>query len=102
MYIMLSTRAKIKYMIIIGLWGASLSSALGSLLGAPQTLLALAKDRIAPSFLGRKEGKEQQPRNALIATVLIAVGGIFIGDFAYGSEYNNTLTLFNRAFIGPR
>ncbi|HAW80593.1 MAG TPA: Na-K-Cl cotransporter, partial [Balneola sp.] len=34
--------------ILIGVWGATLSSALGSILGAPRVLQALARDRVLP------------------------------------------------------
>lgn len=36
--------------ILVGVWGATLSSAVGSILGAPRVLQALAKDQILPSF----------------------------------------------------
>ncbi|MDR9450441.1 MAG: amino acid permease, partial [Acidimicrobiia bacterium] len=42
--------------ILIGVWGATLSSALGSMLGAPRILQAIARDNILPRpfrFLGR-------------------------------------------------
>ena len=37
--------------VLIGVWGATLSSAIGSMLGAPRVLQALAKDNILPPFL---------------------------------------------------
>ena len=43
--------AQVGFFVLLGIWGATLSSALGGLLGAPRTLQALAKDRIIPSFL---------------------------------------------------
>ena len=39
-------------LILPGLWGAIFSSALGSMLGAPRTLQALARDRIVPRLFG--------------------------------------------------
>ena len=44
--------ALFRELILLGIWGATLSSALGALLGAPRTLQAMAKDRIVPKFLG--------------------------------------------------
>jgi amino acid transporter len=37
--------------ILLGVWGATLSSALGSILGAPRVLQALARDNILPKRL---------------------------------------------------
>jgi len=58
--------AKFKMLILLGVWGATLSSALGSVLGAPRTLQALAKDQILPSFLAKGHGKSNQPRVAIL------------------------------------
>lgn len=60
--------AKFKPLVLIGVWGATLSSALGGVLGAPRVIQALAKDRVLPSFLAKGHGKSNQPR---IATVLV-------------------------------
>ncbi|MGA8852630.1 MAG: amino acid permease, partial [Christiangramia sp.] len=38
--------------ILIGVWGATLSSAVGSILGAPRVLQALARDQVLPPWLG--------------------------------------------------
>jgi len=65
--------------ILLGVWGATLSSALGSILGAPRVLQALARDGILPrwlQFLGRGSGPEDEPRLATFVTlgfVLVAV-----------------------------
>lgn len=67
-------------LVVAGIWGATLSSALGGILGAPRILQALSVDRITPRFLGQGIGKENEPRNALIATFLIAEMGILIGE----------------------
>ncbi len=66
--------------VVAGIWGATISSALGSILGAPRILQATATDRITPAFFGRGYGVSNEPRNALIATVLIAEAGILIGE----------------------
>lgn len=56
--------SKIKPLLMLGVWGATLSSALGSILGAPRVLQALAKDGVLPSFLEKGHGKKNQPRVA--------------------------------------
>ena len=66
--------------VIAGIWGATISSALGSILGAPRILQATAADQITPRFFARGYGKENEPRNALILTFLLAEVGILIGE----------------------
>ena len=68
------------FLIFAGLWGATLSSALGSLLGAPRTLQALGKDSIVPRFFAKGFGKDDNPRIATVATFLVAFLGILLGD----------------------
>jgi solute carrier family 12 sodium/potassium/chloride transporter 2 len=67
-------------LILLGLWGATLSSAIGSLLGAPRTLQAIAKDGIVFRFIGRGFGKNQEPRVAMLISFIIALTGILAGD----------------------
>lgn len=62
------------------IWGASISSAIGALLGAPRTLQALSKDSVVPSFIGKGYGANKDPRMAIFLTFLIALGGILLGD----------------------
>lgn len=72
--------ALLPQLVIAGVLGATLSSALGSILGAPRILQAVAKDRIAPAFLGKGFGASNEPRNALLFTFAIAQAGILIGE----------------------
>ncbi|MEQ8685427.1 MAG: amino acid permease [Imperialibacter sp.] len=67
-------------LVIAGIWGATLSSALGSILGAPRILQAISTDKITPRFFGKGYGKANEPRNALLLTFLIAEAGILIGE----------------------
>ncbi len=69
--------------ILLGIWGATLSSAVGSLLGAPRVLQALTKDNVLPkafSFLGKGSGKEQIPRGATIFTIIITLIAVYFGN----------------------
>ncbi len=72
--------AVISILIFIGLWGATLSSAVGALLGAPRTLQALAIDRIVPSFLAKGTKETNEPRIATVFSFFIASAGILLGD----------------------
>ncbi len=67
-------------LVIAGIWGATLSSALGSILGAPRILQATAVDKIVPKFFAKGYGKSNEPRNALLLTFIIAEIGILIGE----------------------
>jgi amino acid transporter len=67
-------------LIIIGIWGATLSSAMGALLGAPRTLQALSKDKVIPRFIGRGFGKNGDPRIAMGVSFGIGIVGIIAGD----------------------
>ncbi|MBD2655252.1 Na-K-Cl cotransporter [Synechocystis sp. FACHB-383] len=69
--------------VLLGVWGATLSSAIGSIMGAPRILQALARDNILPSplrWLGRGEGAEDEPRLGTLFTLGIALAAVGIGD----------------------
>ena len=71
------------FAILLGIWGATLSSAVGSMLGAPRVLQALSVDKVLPSklsFLGKSSGEEQIPRAATIFTSIIALILVIVGD----------------------
>lgn len=68
------------WLILPGLLGAIFSSAVGSILGAPRTLQALAGDRIVPSVFGRLSGRDRQPVLGLVVSLAIALGAVFLGD----------------------
>ena len=68
----------------IGLAAATISSALGSILVAPRTLQAIARDKVLPMtgfnrWLSRGKGKNDEPYNASVITVLIAGGFVLAG-----------------------
>jgi len=68
------------WMVFAGIWGATLSSAIGSILGAPRILQAKSLDRLTPEIFARGRGKANEPRNALLLTFAIAEAGILIGE----------------------
>ncbi len=68
------------FLIMPGLWGAILSSAIGSVLGAPRTLQALATDRLAPAALGELDPDTGEPILALRITGIIALAAVALGD----------------------
>lgn len=67
-------------LVVAGIWGATLSSALGGILGGPRILQAMSADGITPGIFSLTQGVNKEPRNALLLTYLIAEAGILIGD----------------------
>jgi amino acid transporter len=67
-------------LILPGLWAAIFSSALGSILGAPRTLGAMARDGLAPRFLNRLKDGEPDLLPALLVSLLLAMVAVFLGD----------------------
>lgn len=67
--------------VIAGIMGATLSSALGSMLGAPRILQALAEHKTVPchKFFATKT-ESNEPRNAIMLTGLIIIISLFFGN----------------------
>ncbi len=63
-----------------GIWGATLSSALGGILGGPRILQAMSVDRVTPKIFAKGKGKGNEPINALLLVFVIAEMGILIGE----------------------
>jgi len=68
--------------IVAGVFAATLSSALGSMMGAPRILQAFARDGIFKplAFLGKGSGPNAEPRRAIVVTLLVAQAAIMLGD----------------------
>lgn len=72
------------WLIPLGLAAATISSAIGSILVAPRTLQAMAKDNVFPmggvnKLLASGRGKGDEPYNAYLITVVIAMLFILMG-----------------------
>ena len=69
--------------ILLGVWGATLSSAVGSILGAPRVLQALARDGVLPEplrWLGKGSGADDAPRLGTLVTLGLALAAVWYGD----------------------
>ncbi len=75
--------ALVPWLILVGVWASTLSSALGSILAAPRTLQAIAKDRVTPYWMASQMGSPTEPRMAVLITFVIAVGIIWMGDLDF-------------------
>lgn len=69
-----------KWVVMPGLWGAIISSAIGSMLGAPRTAVALAKDGLAPRMLAAKGQSTRELFPSMVVSTAIALGGILLGN----------------------
>jgi amino acid transporter len=69
----------------IGLACATLSAAIGSIMGSPRMLQAIGRDRCFPlgginRVLARGRGQVDEPQAATLVTGIIAVGVVMVGD----------------------
>lgn len=70
--------------VLAGIMGATLSSALGSMLGAPRILQALAEQKTVPmhQFFAAKT-KTNEPRNAIVFTGAFILVALIMGNLDY-------------------
>jgi hypothetical protein len=67
--------------VLAGLLGATFSSALSSLIGAPRILLALGRDRLIPGASWfSKVGADGEPRRALFVTGALVLAALLLRD----------------------
>ena len=87
------------YPVLAGIWGATISSALGSILGAPRIMQAVASDRIAPRFLAKGHGPSNEPRNALLLAFAIGEAGILVAELDVIAAVVSMVFLATYAFL---
>jgi len=66
--------------ITLGIFAATLSSAIGSMMGAPRILQALARDRVFRSLRPFAIASGGEPRRAIVVTFLLAEAALMLGD----------------------
>ncbi|GAB4257132.1 MULTISPECIES: APC family permease [Deferrisoma] len=74
------------WLVFPGLWGAIFSSAVGSVLGAPRTLQAMALDGLVPRWLARRSRRLGEPVAGLAVTAGLALGATFLGELNLVAE----------------
>lgn len=84
--------ASVKFLVVLGVMGAVLSSALSTLVSAPRTLSALAENRVVPfgRFLSAVNRKGE-PLNAIVLSAAISLVVIVVGSLNSLAEL---LTMF--------
>lgn len=95
----LGDMALVPAFLLAGIWGATLSSAMGSLLGAPRILQATSMDQISPRIFAKGHGPSNEPRNALLLTFMIAEVGILIGELNLIAAIISTFFITTYGFI---
>jgi len=90
------------FLVVAGVFAATLSSAIGSFLGAPRVIQAVARDEIIPPlrFLGRGSLKGDEPRRALVLTLAITCGIIYwAGEDVGGGTFNILAAVVTMFFL---
>ncbi len=87
----LGSAARWPFLVSLGVFGATLSSAIGSLMGAPRTMQALGNDGILPKFLSKGAGRTNEPLVALAFSLALSFVVLLIGDLNMIAEI---LTMF--------
>jgi amino acid transporter len=90
------------FLVTAGVFAATLSSALGSILGAPRVLQAVARDRIL-SFLHPFEkgtrGKDEPRRAILLTAAITAAVLLWAGNRAEGNALNAVAAVITMFFL---
>ncbi|MEW6428418.1 MAG: amino acid permease, partial [Thermodesulfobacteriota bacterium] len=89
-------------LVVLGVVAATLSSALGSYLGAPRVLQAVSRDRILSvlAFFGKGSAGGDEPRRALLFTLAITVAVLlWAGNEAGGEALNAVAAIITMFFL---
>ncbi len=89
------------FAVILGVFAATLSSALSSYLGAPRVLQAVSRDRIVSwlGFLGKGSPDKDEPRRALVFTSVITAGVLVFAMFSKGDALNAVAAVISMFFL---
>jgi len=80
-YMIMVKTARWPWAVIAGIMGATISSALGTLVGAPRILMALAQDKIIPYEKElAAQSKNGEPRNAILLTGILVEMTLLLFD----------------------
>lgn len=76
------------WLVIAGVFAATLSSALGSLMGAPRILQALARDDVFPplSPFTKGSGVHDEPKRGLWFTYILTIGVLWFASLERGAD----------------
>ena len=89
-------------LVTLGVVAATLSSAVGSYMGAPRVLQAVSRDRILQllHFFARGSKRGDEPRRALILTFVITIGVLlWAGNETGGAALNGVAAIITMFFL---
>jgi len=100
-YSIMSDVSLIPIVVSMGIWAATLSSALSSVIGGSRILQALSRDKLVPflGFFGKGFGKNDEPRIAVIITYIAIQFCILIGDLNIIAPLQTMMFLLLYAFV---
>ncbi len=94
------------FLVVAGVFAGTISSAIGSMLGAPRILRALSRDAILPGFkiFSKETNRKNEPRKSLIVTLLITLGvliwaGLHSGGKGTGDPLNIVAEVVSMFFL---
>lgn len=89
------------FLVAVGVTAATLSSALGSYLGAPRILQALARDRILPviGFFAHGSKHRDEPRRGLVLTALVTFAVLIVAGRAGSRALNAVAAVITMFFL---
>lgn len=89
------------FLVVAGVFAATLSSAIGSFMGAPRVMQALAVDQIFPIFnpFAKGEGLANEPRRATVLSLIITLGVLVAASFASEEGLNMVSTVLTMFFL---
>ncbi|MDD3001245.1 MAG: amino acid permease [Candidatus Riflebacteria bacterium] len=81
------------FMVVLGVFSATLSSTLGRFVGAPRVLQAIARDEILPflKIFTKGYGKSDEPRAGLILCFVVTIIMLLVGGDGSGGNFLNTV-----------
>lgn len=85
--------ARIKTFVLLGVWAAALSSAIGSMMAAPRMMQAIAQDGVFPKFLAKGSGPLNEPKIASAVTFAFAMVAVYFGSLNAIAPFMTMFTL---------
>jgi amino acid transporter len=99
---LLAQAGPMSFAVVAGVFAAALSSAIGSLLGAPRILQALARDEIFPGlgFFAKGTLKGDEPQRGLVLSYAVGMGVLFVaGSGGGGGALNAVAVVLSMFFL---
>ncbi len=99
--LMIRIAAPVEFLVIVGIFASTLSSALATLVGAPRILKAVCDDGLFPplQWFAAARQRDNEPIRGYFLTAVVAAAGIMIGDLNAIAPLITNFFLATRALI---